>query len=150
MALSGISRRLLSSLRSIDIQGLDHVCLVSKDVERSVKWYQRVLGMSLRFNDEDHFWPRCKESPAFMERGGAKVALLPVQQGYRERLGDHFALTVSREEFKRAQRDLGKLIGTEDIEQADYGRQLSLFFKDPDGNVVELTTWVSPSSKDRL
>ena len=29
------------------------------------------------------------------------------------------------------------------VEEANYGLQLSLFFDDPDRNVLELTTWLS-------
>lgn len=145
----------------IRLNGLDHVCIVSSNMKRSIDWYNKVLGLVHVYKEDDNFYPVCADSPAFLTNnlnGGAKVALLPItfsQQNKRVCLGEHFALNVDREEFKRAQVELPKLLSLHapndvDIETADYGHQLSLFVNDPDKNVVEITTWISPHDNDRL
>jgi catechol 2,3-dioxygenase-like lactoylglutathione lyase family enzyme len=156
---SNISRYF--SFGPIQVSALDHVCIASENVEKSVAWYSNVLGMKHKFSTEPHFWPQCPNSPAFMQSGSARVAILPVDKSVmtrkRRQFGDHFALQVTRDELHRAQRVLPDILKTNSesdtnisIEEADYGHQLSLFFHDLDNNVVELTTWVSPQSEPRL
>lgn len=163
-------------LRPILTTELDHICIVAKDIHASIAWYTAVLGMKHTYTTADHFYPTCPESPAFLQHGKAKIAIAPLLVGQsscdttsslfqkRRQFGEHFALTVSREEFKRAEEVLPLLLkqhspsncqddDTEmemEIEACDYGHQLSLFFPDLDNNIVELTTWVDPGSTDRL
>jgi len=69
--------------------------------------------------------------------------------GSREQKG-HTAFKVSVESFWEYHTALPRLLQSHrvhsgqsiDFEEADYGRQLSLFFYDPDANEVEVTTWV--------
>ena len=37
-----------------------------------------------------------------------------------------------------------------ELELHDYELQLSMFFADPDNNIVEITTWVDKEEKRRL
>jgi catechol 2,3-dioxygenase-like lactoylglutathione lyase family enzyme len=164
-----------SAVRPINSSNLDHVCIVSSDVQSSIRWYAQVLGLDHVYKNDKHFWPYCKESPAFLQKAisdssgsdnssAIKVAILPVESNkaidfkrHRTQFGEHFALRVSAEEFGRAKLDLPRLLldakdlairnGAKvdistDIEEADYGYQQSLFFKDIDGNIVELTMWL--------
>jgi hypothetical protein len=98
-----------------------------------------------------------------LKQGGAKIAIAPLEHDHttqfkgRKQFGEHFALSVSREEFRRAEKDLSTLLLQNsppnhniEIEACDYGHQLSLFFHDLDNNIVELTTWVDPTSTVRL
>ena len=150
-------------LRPIMASDLDHVCIVAKDVDASIKWYKSVLGMEHTFTNADNFYPTCRYSPAFLKQGGAKIAIAPLEHDHttqfkgRKQFGEHFALSVSREEFRRAEKDLSTLLLQNsppnhniEIEACDYGHQLSLFFHDLDNNIVELTTWVDPTSTVRL
>lgn len=162
------------SLRPILATELDHICIVAKDINASIAWYTSVLGMKHVYTTVDHFYPTCPQSPAFLQHGNAKIAIAPLPVGdegkttasvissFRKRphFGEHFALTVSRNEFARAEEVLPQLLrehsppsysdGGIKIEACDYGHQLSLFFPDLDCNIVELTTWVDPKSTDRL
>ena len=151
---------------------LDHICIVAKDINASIKWYCSIFGMKHVYTGANNFYPTCPKSPAFLQNGNAKIAIAPLEYirdnssgetggdrafTKRPHFGEHFALTLSREEFTRAERDLPLLLQmhspasyVEEIEACDYGHQLSLFFNDLDGNVVEVTTWVDPASTDRL
>ena len=160
------SMRLMAhkAVRPIAATKLDHICVASSDVSKSIEWYKSVLGFQHVHKNDEHFWPKCLDSPAFLQCGLAVVALLPIdpnsspQLHNRVQFGEHFALQVSREEFSPAEEDLPTLLraNAEDkicqeiIEKADYGHQLSIFFYDLDRNVVELTTRVSPADTGRL
>ena len=140
--------------RNIHIRGFDHVCVCVSDVDRSIAWYQGVLSMHHLHADHPSFG----KDPAFMRTatGGANVALLPLSEGVapiRNHNGAHFALTISSDDFDDVAAELPKLLeryrmGGEDgavhsveVDEQDYGLQRSLFFEDPDRNIVELTCW---------
>jgi catechol 2,3-dioxygenase-like lactoylglutathione lyase family enzyme len=140
---------------------MDHVCLCVTDVPESIRWYRRVLGLRLEHTSEPHFWPADPASPAFLCGGGAgdpvKVALLPLadpSKRIRDHHGAHMAFGVSKDEWERARDELpallrealpesggGGAVGSTAVEEADYGLQWSLFFSDPDNNILEVTTW---------
>jgi catechol 2,3-dioxygenase-like lactoylglutathione lyase family enzyme len=149
------------------VRGLDHVCVVVSDVVRSISWYSNVLGLSHEFADDPSFGT----SPAFLRSGGAAVALLPLAEGDKGKIitdhrGAHFALNVDLDEFHRFRAILPSLLedntivtagtrgggggGNVSIDAQDYGLQLSLFFSDPDNNIVEVTTWTDRSETNRL
>ena len=124
----------------------------------SVLWYNKVLGLCLKHEAEPNFWPTNPSSPAFLVGGGAnnavKVALLPLADPnarIRDHRGAHMAFGVSRAEWERARAELPTLLkeaqdvaggtGSTEVEEADYGIQWSLFFPDPDNNILEITTW---------
>lgn len=79
-------RRMLSTIR---VKRFDHVCLAVTDIEASISWYTACLGLRVKHVNSPHFYPTCKESPAFLvgEGGGVAVALLRVKE--EERILDH-------------------------------------------------------------
>ncbi|KAF0685647.1 Aste57867_22483 [Aphanomyces stellatus] len=125
---------------------LDHVCIVCKDVRKSVRFYEDLLGAEHLFKDDKHFG----FDPAFLRVGQAQIALLPIdtasQTPIRDHNGAHFALScVDEVDFLAIKDSLGgdlKDAGvTIPVEFYDYGRQWSLFFHDLDSNIVEITHW---------
>jgi catechol 2,3-dioxygenase-like lactoylglutathione lyase family enzyme len=135
------------------VQGVDHVCLCATDIRRSIGWYRSVLGFELQHADQPNFWPTCPESPAFLRSGSAQLALLPLPRAVApvaDHNGAHVAFGLGRAAWKDARGTLPGLLRQHRthaghsvaVEEADYGLQLSLFFDDPDRNVLELTTWV--------
>ena len=145
-----LRRSLVTFLRP---QSLDHVCVAVASVSRSVDWYTSVLGLTLTHTETDHFWPRCPQSPAFLELpGGTGVALFGSDRLNSDHRGAHFALRVCREDFEKAQHgalfDLLEAVRREGeapsvVSFHNYGIQHSLFFRDPSGNDVELTHWAA-------
>ena len=138
------------------IRGLDHVCVVVRDMPVSVSWYQNVFGMQHIYTDTPNFWPRCEDSPAFLRAsGGASIALLRLEPGsslVKNHNGAHFAMNVPQCAFELARDQLPAILRENrvhpgqsvDVEFQDYGIQHSLFFTDPDHNVVELACWPHP------
>ncbi|HXG75941.1 MAG TPA: VOC family protein [Gaiellaceae bacterium] len=116
---------------------LDHVSLNVSDRERSIAWYRDVLGL------EQKNRPRHDDWPVFMGELGAALGLFqahaggdeldPSEPGLR-----HVAFALGRESFERARAHLAEKGVGACFE--DHGSSRSLYFSDPDGNVIELTT----------
>lgn len=109
--------------------------------------------MQSRHEDQPHFYPTDPGSPAFLQRGEARVAIFELDSGQTpigDHNGAHLAFNVSKSEFERARSDLPRLLEahrahpehTTALEFEDYGLQHSLFFWDPDDNMLELAMWI--------
>ena len=120
---------------------LDHVAINVKDMNASVAWYSKVLGLK-RYQLE-----KWGEFPIFMLSGKTGIALFPANTNDSELDSasknvkiDHFAFQVSQEAFAKAQqhyKDLGL-----DFTVKDHHYFHSMYTKDLDGHVVELTNLV--------
>lgn len=124
------------------IKTLDHVALRVRDIEISAQWYERVLG--LRRIQPEAWGP----FPIFMvAENGTGVALFPPQTNTPESLpekdwirGDHYAFRVESDHFEAAQQHLKDL--EIPFEFQDHHYFYSIYFLDPDGHELELTTQV--------
>ncbi len=121
---------------------LDHVSINAADRQRSIAWYRDVLGL------EQQGQPAHDDEPVFMGAFGACIGLFQARteapaRDYESVGLRHLAFMVGREDLERAQthlRDRGVAFRLE-----DHGSAHSIYLTDPDGNVVELTTYeVSP------
>ena len=120
------------------LAGLDHVALRVKDLERSAAWYREVLGLQPMFEGA---WGGV---PIMLGIGGAvAIALFPARDAERATSGDieidHFAFRASRADFERARDSLGEK-GVE-VEFQDHEISHSIYFLDPDGHQLEITTY---------
>ncbi len=122
------------------LEGIDHVALTVRDVERSAKWYQDVLGLS-RLHRE--VWG---SFPAVVGVGTTSLALFPVASDHpdgppgRETICvRHIAFRVDRRSFERAQAEL-RARGIE-LEFQDHQIAHSIYLRDPDGHQLEITTY---------
>jgi catechol-2,3-dioxygenase len=122
----------------VDLQRLDHVSLNVSDRGRSIAWYSDVLGLEQRGDARQDDWP------VFMGEFGACVALFQAQAPSPERQAEstglrHIAFMVGREDLARAKARLEER-GIE-TRFEDHGNAHSLYIADPDGNIVEITTY---------
>jgi catechol 2,3-dioxygenase-like lactoylglutathione lyase family enzyme len=125
------------------VEGLDHVALTVRDVARSVEWYARVLGLERRHEDA---WG---DFPAIVGAGTTALALFPAsapdpkpQATGREHLAmRHIAFRVDRRGFEAMQAHLSTL-GIPFTDQ-DHQVSWSIYFHDPDGYEIEVTTYES-------
>jgi catechol 2,3-dioxygenase-like lactoylglutathione lyase family enzyme len=120
------------------VRRLDHVSLNTADRARSVAWYRDVLGLEQR-NE-----PRADDWPVFMGEFGACVGLFQSQTESPPREPEstglrHIAFMLDRPGFERA-REAFATAGVE-CRFEDHGNAHSLYLSDPDGHVVELTTY---------
>ena len=118
-------------------QGLDHVAITVEDLPRSRGFYMDVLGLEPKF-DEGH-------EPAFMLSQGTGLALFERRsypgtgaEGVPDVRVMHIAFRVARDVFDRAREELPGL-GI-DPRHEDHGSVHSIYFRDPDGHQIELTT----------
>lgn len=127
------------------VQCLDHVALLVRDVERSAHWYQDVLGLDRQYQD---VWG---SFPAVVGKGGTSLALFPVDGPTPKPPPDreticmrHFAFRVDGTNFLAAQAELRRRGITFYFE--DHQVAHSIYFQDPDGHQLEITTYdLSPA-----
>jgi len=118
------------------LQGLDHVALSVLDQAASAAWYQDVLGLERVYEET---WG---EMPVMLVAHGTGVALFPA----RDSAGGasairilHLAFRVDRANFEAAQASLAEREIR--FEFQDHQVAHSIYFKDPDGHQLELTTY---------
>ena len=124
-------------------EGLDHVAIVVTDVERSVAWYREVLGLE-RIHDA---WGN---EPAVVGAGGSGIAIFQVTGDGVTQVApnhgsiglNHLAFRVDRSNFERAQEHL-RSCGIK-FHFEDHGISHSIYFTDPDGHLLEITTYDLP------
>jgi catechol-2,3-dioxygenase len=122
----------------VQLRRLDHVSLNVSDRPRSIAWYRDVLGLEQRGSARRDDWP------VFVGDFGACVALFQAQVASPDRAPEstglrHVAFMVGREDLAAAQERLRER-GVE-FRFEDHGNAHSVYFSDPDGNVIELTTY---------
>ncbi|PYJ23974.1 MAG: glyoxalase/bleomycin resistance protein, partial [Verrucomicrobia bacterium] len=93
----------------MELEGIDHVALAVRDIERSVKWYIEVLGFE-RLHEA--MW---NGVPTFVGKGNTGIALFPVSShagaASSARSGIrmlHLAFRANRDSFVAAQQELKK------------------------------------------
>ncbi|CAN5546263.1 FosB family fosfomycin resistance bacillithiol transferase [soil metagenome] len=124
-----------------ELERLDHVALTVADVDRSIEWYRDVLGLEHVHEEE---WGR---SPAFLTSGSTGLALFPAKsseppppRSHPDGLAMwHLAFGADRQNFDAARAELE----ARDIRYSfsDYGLAHSIYFHDPDGHLIEITTY---------
>jgi catechol 2,3-dioxygenase-like lactoylglutathione lyase family enzyme len=118
------------------VEGLDHVAVAVGDQARSEAFYRDVLGLR---REHAEAWG---DMPVAVMRGGSGMALFP--QGDGDPGFRHVAFRVDGPNFTLAQQELRE--AGIDFEFADHDVSQSIYFTDPDGLRLELTTYdVRPS-----
>jgi len=121
---------------------IDHVALTVRDVAKSIVWYQQVLGLERRFQES---WGN---RPAMLCAGSTCVALfeksLTAHPPVAPASGDsrpinHVAFRADRANFLAAQLKLRQAGIVFDFK--GHGISHSIYFADPDGNRLEITTY---------
>jgi catechol 2,3-dioxygenase-like lactoylglutathione lyase family enzyme len=120
------------------LEGIDHVAMGVPDIERSAKWYIDVLGFERL---HEGMW---NGVPTFIGKGSTGIALFPASHApkssaHREIRMLHLAFRADRENFLASRRELQKR-GIK-FEFQDHEISHSIYFRDPDGHQLEITTY---------
>jgi catechol 2,3-dioxygenase-like lactoylglutathione lyase family enzyme len=121
-------------MAAFSTQGIDHVALAVTDLDRSEAFYRDVLGLE-RVHEQ---W----DPPRVLASQGSGVALFPAEADYGEASAAHIlhiALRVDRRNFEAARAALSA--GGIELSFSDHGLAHSIYFGDPDGYRLELTTY---------
>jgi catechol 2,3-dioxygenase-like lactoylglutathione lyase family enzyme len=122
----------------MQLEGIDHVAMGVRDIERSVSWYVDVLGFERL---HEGMW---NGVPTFIGKGNTGIALFPAtyeakRSAHREVRMLHLAFRANRKNFLAAQQELQKR-GIK-CEFQDHEIAQSIYFHDPDGHQLEITTY---------
>lgn len=120
----------------MQLQRLDHVSINVADRARSIAWYTDVLGLP-QLNE-----PTDDDEPVFVGTPGLQFGLFQAQVVSAEREQEstgmrHVALVVDDLAAARERLDARGV----SYRPEDHGNALSVYFRDPEGNTIELTTY---------
>jgi glyoxylase I family protein len=130
----------------MQLRGLHHVTAIVADLERTTAFYRDVLGLALTAEEDNpddpgarHFW--------FGDADGTPGTLVsfmeyPAMAEATEGRGGvhHFAFAVGSADEQVAWRDYLRARGVPCSEVFERGRFMSIYFRDPDGNLLEVAT----------
>ena len=144
----------------MELEGIDHVAMSVRDVERSAQWYIDILGFEHRHKG---VWDGV---PTFIGKGKTAIALFPAKSNTtstslaavalgtpkRDEGGPakaassrgeirmlHLAFRADRKNFLAAQEELKQR--RIKFESSDHEISHSIYFRDPDGHELEITTY---------
>jgi catechol 2,3-dioxygenase-like lactoylglutathione lyase family enzyme len=132
--------------RRMRLTGLHHVTAICADLDRTVAFYRDVLGLAVvqeGANDDDpgarHFWLGDGAGTP-----GTLVSFMEYPDMEEGRTGrgatHHFAFSVESAEEQVAWRDYLNSKGVPCSEVFERGRFKSIYFRDPDGHLLEIAT----------
>jgi catechol 2,3-dioxygenase-like lactoylglutathione lyase family enzyme len=126
-------------MKPFNINFLDHVAIYVKDMEVSINWYAKVLGL------KKYQLEKWGAFPVFMMTNKTGVAIFPANLNHdkinpesRNVRIEHFAFNVTNDDFIKAQNHFKNL--NIPFEFQDHHYFHSIYLRDPDNHKVELTT----------
>jgi glyoxalase family protein len=135
----------------IPTTGVHHITLIGSNRDDTIDFYQGVLGMPLVFEQPNLDVP--EETHLYFDPGDGCLITFFVRtnratdpEPVPEVVGNvhHIAYSVSRETYERAAKGLEEL-GYPNTGKIDRGFMDSLYFRDPNGHLIELAVYkVSP------
>jgi catechol 2,3-dioxygenase-like lactoylglutathione lyase family enzyme len=130
-------------------RGINHLAMITPDMDETVRFYHGVLGMSLvatvRAGSMRHYFFEMApgNTIAFFEWDGVQTFAKPA--GIRVKTPiqfDHLSFNVADEQALLELRDRLKIKGCEVTDVVDHGFIHSIYFTDPHGIALEASFWV--------
>ena len=131
----------------MQLRGLHHLTLISRDLERTIAFYRDLLGLAIVARR-----PVATTTPGRATCGSARSTATPGMLVSFMQYPDlpkgvvgtgsthHFALVVDSAEEQEAWRDYLRGQGVECTDVFDRGAFRSIYVRDPDGHIVEIAT----------
>lgn len=132
-------------------RGINHLALVTDDMDATVRFYHGVLGARLVATigtpDFRHYFFEfgTQNTVAFFEYSGLEVPTFSKPAGIpdpRAPQFDHLSFNVPDEDALVALRDTLKSAGCEVTDVVDHTFIRSIYFNDPNGIALEASWWV--------
>jgi glyoxylase I family protein len=123
-------------------KGLYHIGIPVNDVERAVKFYTEILGMTIAKLNRDDMGDHLNR--ADLRSGDSMVVLfqrpMPIaKDAIKEDGATHHAFVVSNEDFELAVRKMADLgVKIHNVPTVDRPTGRGFYFFDPDGNLLQL------------
>jgi catechol 2,3-dioxygenase-like lactoylglutathione lyase family enzyme len=129
----------------MEISALDHIVLNVRDIERSLQFYEQILGLSA---ERVEAWRKREiRFPSVRINASTLIDLVevPAADGTGQTNLDHFCLVTDSANLDQAMHKLasaGVAIETGPaMRWGAKGNALSIYFRDPDQNLIELRTY---------
>ena len=124
------------------VKGFSEIVLIVKDISKSKKFYEDVVGLTVESSDKEWVWFIVSNSNGNQRLAIHKGKLLfeeksPLPEG--NRWGQiHYAFEVAREDLEKAIQKVNSK-GVEIYGPVDFKwmKAKSYYFYDPDGNLIE-------------
>jgi catechol 2,3-dioxygenase-like lactoylglutathione lyase family enzyme len=134
-------------MKPIQIRELDHIVLNVSDIDRSLEFYTRVLGLKPERVEE--FKSGAVGFPSVRINGDTIIDLFPADRGGSPAQVEksapnlnHFCMVIGADDFSRIVdylKEHGVTVHKGPISRwGARGRATSVYFLDPDGNEIEL------------
>lgn len=121
----------------LKVERLDHAALVVRDLAASKRWYSEVFGFEpLDTSPNTPYVGNAATKLALLQAGDISRFAPPASQGAR---ACHIAFRTDRETFIEYQERLPEM-GIQ-YEKLTHSDAQSIYFSDPDGYVLEVTTY---------
>ena len=126
----------------ITTKGLYHIGIPVNNVERAVKFYTEVLGMTIAKLNRDDMGDHLER--ADLRSGDSMVVLFqrptPIEKNaIKEDGATHHAFVVSNEDFELAVHKMADLgVKIHNVSTVDRPTGRGFYFFDPDGNLLQL------------
>jgi catechol 2,3-dioxygenase-like lactoylglutathione lyase family enzyme len=137
-------------------RGVNHLALVTGDMDRTVRFYHGVLGARLVATigtpDFRHYFFEIGpgQTVAFFEYADAPPASFAKPAGVPDPRAiqfDHLSLDLADEAALEALQARLKAFGCEVTDVIDHGFMRSIYFTDPDGIALEASWWVRDATR---
>jgi catechol 2,3-dioxygenase-like lactoylglutathione lyase family enzyme len=129
-------------------RGINHLALITPDMDATVRFYHGVLGMrlvaTLRAGPMRHYFFElgAGNTVAFFEWTGADTFAKPAgAPSSRTMQLDHLSFNLADEEALVALRDRLEAAGSEVTPVVEHGIVRSIYFHDPNGIALEASWW---------
>ena len=134
----------------IQIKGIDHVAINVKDIDKSVEFYTKVIGLNITQRE-----PSKPGIEYFLDCGPSLIGIIQAKDLSRshafenEGLGaNHFSFRVDSKDFDSMIKRLEEYNVTIEFAKKRE-KSWSLYFYDLDGNKLEVTSWPLEDSLPR-
>ena len=132
----------MTTTKKISLKGLDHFALNVKDMNRAEEFYTQTLGFEVIHRTETQAGLKHIE----VDAGNVVIALfeshdLNLEKAHKTMTEDgylHFAFGASYDQFDVILQSLKQMGVIMDGEPRDWGKSVSVYFRDPDDHQLEI------------